>query len=468
MEPTTRARASRPEPRNVEARFTVDELFFSITDDKGRIRFGNDVFARTSGYGLDELIGRPHNVIRHPDMPRSAFKLLWDELLAGRAVATYVKNLSQDGAYYWVLALAMPAGDGFLSIRLKPTSPLLETVQALYAEMLDIEQRIEDGTRAGRDQAMEASFARMLEVLSTLGHDTYASFMRTALLEEITSREDQLAATDDLARRRATWSFGNRQSRLVTVHGACTKLQELLDTLVASVRQYGQLNEILATRSSHVLNLAEHIRVFSLNAFLASSGLGDRGAALGAVASLMRERSDAIGPVIGALDDEFRTAIEVLDDVGFRIAAGKLQTEMAAIFVEDLLEDDDQRVSDELLTLVRVLTDGVEQLLTSFATLDEHLGRLHGGIRRLQANLDGIRALEVNGRVEDARLGRADSSVTELFESIADRVSQATGQLREVREASRAVARREPDLEVAARRQVSRLLDECELVGAGG
>ena len=113
------ARKSAVQPCDRESPFEIDELFFSTTDRKGVITFGNDVFVRVSGHPRERLIGAPHNVIRHPDMPRAVFRLLWDYVLAGRSVVAYVKNMAADGAYYWVLALVTPIRGGFLSVRLK-------------------------------------------------------------------------------------------------------------------------------------------------------------------------------------------------------------------------------------------------------------------------------------------------------------------------------------------------------------
>src|SRR4051812_39423368 len=91
-------------PGSTEQPFEVDELFFSATDRKGIITSGNSVFVRVSGYGRDELVGRAHNLVRHPDMPRAVFQVLWDYLEAGRPIAAYVKNLAKNGNPYWVVA----------------------------------------------------------------------------------------------------------------------------------------------------------------------------------------------------------------------------------------------------------------------------------------------------------------------------------------------------------------------------
>ena len=81
-----------------------DELIVSRTDLDGYITFANDVFAEISGYTPDELIGKSHSIVRHPDMPRSVFKNMWETIKSGKLWQGYVKNLRKDGGFYWVFA----------------------------------------------------------------------------------------------------------------------------------------------------------------------------------------------------------------------------------------------------------------------------------------------------------------------------------------------------------------------------
>ncbi|HIP60459.1 MAG TPA: PAS domain S-box protein [Campylobacterales bacterium] len=80
------------------------ELIISRTDLKGNITYANETFAMISGYDPDELIGKPHNIVRHPDMPRSVFKELWETLGRGENWQGFVKNRREDSGYYWVHA----------------------------------------------------------------------------------------------------------------------------------------------------------------------------------------------------------------------------------------------------------------------------------------------------------------------------------------------------------------------------
>lgn len=140
-------RASRVTPTGVERTFANDEIIVSKTDLRGFLTYTNDVFLRMSAYTEDEVIGRPHNVIRHPDMPRSVFKLLWDTLQDGRELFAYVVNLASDGAHYWVLAHVTPTRNasgeiiGYHSNRRTCDKAALEIIKKLYAEIVAEERR---------------------------------------------------------------------------------------------------------------------------------------------------------------------------------------------------------------------------------------------------------------------------------------------------------------------------------------
>ena len=88
----------------IETEIPKDELIISRTDLKGIITYANETFAKISGYEVDELIGKPHNILRHPDMPKSVFKDLWDTIKTGKSWSGYVKNLRKDRGFYWVYA----------------------------------------------------------------------------------------------------------------------------------------------------------------------------------------------------------------------------------------------------------------------------------------------------------------------------------------------------------------------------
>lgn len=149
---TPRLRALRRTitPTGVERRLGTDELIVSKTDPAGRIRYTNRTFAAISGFSEDELLGAPHSIVRHPEMPRAVFKLLWDTVGAGQELFAYVVNLCRNGDHYWVLAHVTPSFDaagsivGYHSNRRAPSPQAVATVRALYARLLEIERRAAD------------------------------------------------------------------------------------------------------------------------------------------------------------------------------------------------------------------------------------------------------------------------------------------------------------------------------------
>lgn len=130
---------------DVEVPFPEGRLIVSRTDLKGIITHANEAFIEMSGYLRDELIGAPHHILRHPDMPKIAFKGLWDDVAAGKKWHGYVKNLRKDGSYYWVYATAVPnirngVIVGYTSVRRKPSRTRIAELVPVYRQWLEEEK----------------------------------------------------------------------------------------------------------------------------------------------------------------------------------------------------------------------------------------------------------------------------------------------------------------------------------------
>lgn len=125
---------------DLEVPYPEGKLIVSRTDPAGIITHANQSFVDMSGYTREELIGQPHHILRHPDMPAAAFQDLWDTLGRGEPWQGYVKNLRKDGSYYWVFATAIPNVRegrviGYTSVRRKPSPTRVRECIALYAGM---------------------------------------------------------------------------------------------------------------------------------------------------------------------------------------------------------------------------------------------------------------------------------------------------------------------------------------------
>ncbi len=128
-------------PTGHERYLADDEIIVSKTDLKGHITYANRIFLDIADYEEEEVLGHPHNLIRHPEMPRTIFHLLWEEIRAGREIFAYVKNMCKNGDHYWVFAHVTPTfGDdgeivGYHSNRRAPGRPAIEEMERLYARL---------------------------------------------------------------------------------------------------------------------------------------------------------------------------------------------------------------------------------------------------------------------------------------------------------------------------------------------
>lgn len=157
-------------PTGVEKFFGEDEIIVSKTDARGVITYANDVFQRVSGYREEELLGQPHNLIRHPAMPQSVFRLLWNTIQAGDEIFAYVLNQCKNGDHYWVFAHVTPTFDargkitGYHSNRRLPGREAIRKVEPLYASLLAVERK-----HGGGEAGMRAAMAALTDTLAAMG-----------------------------------------------------------------------------------------------------------------------------------------------------------------------------------------------------------------------------------------------------------------------------------------------------------
>jgi len=147
----------------VEYPITDDTLIASKTDSKGRLTYFNDEFVAASGFTEAELMGQPHNIIRHPDMPPEAFENLWTTLQAGKPWAGAVKNRRKNGDFYWVLATASPIREngqitGYTSIRTKLPADQRREAEHVYGLLR---------TKMAHDYKIDAGVIRHRSVFDT-------------------------------------------------------------------------------------------------------------------------------------------------------------------------------------------------------------------------------------------------------------------------------------------------------------
>lgn len=166
----------------VERTFSPDDLVVTKTDPNGKIVYANDIFINISGYPENELLGRPHSVIRHPDMPRAIFQLLWDRVRSGREIFAYVQNRCENGDHYWVLAHVTPNFDqsggivGYHSSRRVARREALDLLRPVYQRLRSLEN-----AGADRKAGLVNSSEELRRFVRDKGFDGYDQFIMSTV-----------------------------------------------------------------------------------------------------------------------------------------------------------------------------------------------------------------------------------------------------------------------------------------------
>ena len=443
--PRARAAKAKTAARNVERPLQAHELFFSTTNAKGVITSGNDVFSRASGYPLDEMIGKAHNIVRHPDMPRAVFQLLWDTISAGQPLAAYVKNRTADDAYYWVLASVVPISDGYLSVRLAPSGEHFELAKRIYTALSDLEKRVEGGDVRQRKPSIAASTERLGELLRDAGYENYRAFMRAAVRAEVIRRADQVDQSH--------WDALQH-----TPDGSCDAIALVLEQyrafsvfltgLVSDLSRYADIGHSLGEQSHYLKEMGDDVRLFALNAQIGASRLGAQGAALDAVASLLTAQSQATSPLVATVAQRAGAAVREIEDMTYELSLSTLQAEMIALFAREIAEAGEiEHGSDvSMVRLADALERGSERTFAALTTVSSHLTSVLDHVSDVSIGIDRLSRLALNGRIELASVPDAGSIGT-LFSDVERQVEEARTRLTSFQ----AVAAAAEDLEQAAR-----------------
>ncbi|RJF40367.1 chemotaxis protein [Actinomyces sp. 2119] len=341
------------DPSGVEHLFGADELFFSTTDSRGRIRRANAIFMRLSGYPRGSLVGQPHSIVRHADMPAGLFRSVWDSIEAGYAATAYITNRSCDGGRYRVLATIVPSGDGYLSVR---TLPMLTGLRDRMEEVYERVREVESASAAAgstRRQVAAAGNSALLAELRGLGYADAVSFTRQVLPEEVAALVASGVGIPD--RPGATGPVG----RVLTAMNA---VEEETSGLVGVLEEGRSLVEVLGRRADQIDRLSQ--RLGELRQALRRLGEESQeqasapqpaqgGQTWREVDALVLECAEQLRPLHGQVE-ELRGDV---DSVRFAIALMRLHNLAAGFFALQLLEGDDELgANDAVGSLVELCT----------------------------------------------------------------------------------------------------------------
>lgn len=384
----------------------LEHLFYSRTDARGVILSANWVFQRVSGFPWEELIGAPHSFVRHPEMPSGVFHHLWDRLKARKPTAVYVRNRARDGSHYWVLDLLSPLREGYFAIRLKPVSPMLDSVREFYAD-LRAREREEGLTPEASARLLRAHFAER-------GFRSDWEFGAAALSAETEAR------CRVLGRPEAPAAAAYRE-------------------LVAAMAEVGDCIR-------QVAELFRGIRLVPSNMRLIAARLEPTGGPISTIAVnysfRAREMQTWVTDILESRDSGYLGIRDSLARAQFLSAAAALQHEAAGAIVDERrgAAHNDHDVEHALLEeLAASYDEDARRALTDLAHGTRRLIHEQEEMKRYVTGLGSTRTL---CRVENSRLGEEGGALDGIVEGLDQFQTAIDAQLTRLARQNRAIQSR--------------------------
>ncbi|NPA03493.1 MAG: methyl-accepting chemotaxis protein [Epsilonproteobacteria bacterium] len=426
------------EPKNIQSPFELHELFFSITDPKGIILTGNDVFQRVAKMKKEEMIGKPHNIIRHPDVPRAIFKAVWDTIKKGQPFIGYVKNMAADGSYYWVLAAIYPVKNEegkitkYISIRLKPSSKIFELIPDLYKEILEVELKND----------MDTALEYLSKKLKELGYNSYDEFSKKAFFEEILNRENMLKK-DSLESCKIDLSVVNSENSdfidiLCSLQTGFHRINRYFNEVFGKVSLFLNLNDELNKKSKFIYELAEDIRLLSLNASIESYKVKKEGVSFSTLSHEMRKNAELSERKIVQMSNLIEDTKKDIEDIGFNILTSKLTIEMITFFIKEMItniaqtkieEEKKRDIINNINELFNLLVTYSKNLAKNVYTSKSKLRSILYNIQELNVMINRLDFIHINGLIESAHTKDDGGGFTIIFSQMLKLIEAAKNEI---------------------------------------
>ncbi|HEX5330007.1 PAS domain-containing protein [Sulfuricurvum sp.] len=403
-----------------EAKFDASELFFSITSPDSTILSGNEVFFRISGYSREETIGRYHNVVRHSDMPRVFFKILWDYAGAGKPIAGYVKNRTKEGDYYWVFAALFPLKDRIVSIRIKPTGPLLTAAQELYPILLDAERR----------GGMEESGAMIAPILNTLGYQNYEEFMSDALLHELKGRQ-RLVSSEGMHVSDA--SLSPIRQRLAAVYRYTEDLMVKYDSWFEKIDMFNHVKSVFEEKSLILRQVAREVVFLSLNASVSSYKVEHGGETFAILARDVRTNAKENDELIEKIDVLVHELSDSLNAMIFSVSGVRLQSEMLNYFIRELMCEnckvEHHEIESNMDTLITLVSEYAHKTDSLQRLIDQQMRDVLKNLDQLEQQMMYLGYIQVYGIIEAAGSQNETVSFEGIFSQLKTLIAKTSQEL---------------------------------------
>lgn len=405
-------------PTGEERSFTAEEMFFSTTDDRGVIAQANTTFVRLSHYPWDALIGAPHNIIRHPQMPGAAFRLMWTTLQAGRPFAAYVHNLAADGSRYDVFAAITPLrAGGYLSVRSRPCRPdLLAVADSLYQPVAERERALR-AAGVSRAEASIQGAALLEELLAQQGLGSYQEFQRVLVPAEVAALDEVIGG------------IPSRPDARGDLRGMLDEIRLVFDELGAWMADLATLSDSADRMADTVDHLDQAIRD-SMETARQIAGVTDLDAVwvpMMMPLHLWAAMGEEVGGVLTALIEDLATARAGALDSRMQIALARMFTQMVGRFLVELI--DGGPGTERALPAIQGLCQALVERIDEMEARSEEQSRARERARRQVEEAAGLLQIPVD--LMDAwRAMAADRTLPASIGTLVPRIEQQVGDSR--------------------------------------
>lgn len=422
----------------VEVVFPKGRYIVSRTDLKGITTYVNDTFVEVSGFAREELIGKNHNVVRHPDMLPGAFAWLWDTLKEGRPWRGIVKNRCKNGDFYWVDALVVPVLKnnetiGYMSVRTEPTRQQIADAEALYLRLREGRARIPKPSAWMRTPLKAKLSGLVLWLIAAQLAGVALHLLGPALGLSTALVETTLLLLGVSGAAAGVWLLFIQQQTMAIINRIVGRLDhiaqgDLTDPIpLHRVDELGRLNDALVTMQTHLKAMMAEIAE-------AAEQVGENADALNAEMDQTRKVTDIQSGAVSCI----AAAVEQLVASVNEIAGSAQQASQAVAASHELLNEaslrmgESQAASQNVVATVNGAGQTMAELFQSISAIDR-VSQVIRGIAE-QTNL-----LALNAAIEAARAGESGrgfavvaDEVRKLAENSSKQTSEITASVQEI------------------------------------